>query len=84
MERPPYATGDRLRLLLPDGQQDAVVSVVMRSGATDPRRRWRLLCREADTDRSLDVPVYCADDGTGDLVRPVPPIRSGAVPGARP
>lgn len=79
MDGAPYATGDRLELLLPDGQHDAVVSVVMRSGASDPERRWRLLCRDADTDRSIDIPVYCADDGTGDLVRPAQPDRDAAL-----
>lgn len=68
MERAPYSAGDRLRVLLDDGPRDAVVSVVLESQASDPGRRWRLLCREADTDRSIDVPLYCGDDGAGDRV----------------
>ncbi|MBW3659910.1 MAG: hypothetical protein KY457_14825 [Actinobacteria bacterium] len=83
MDRAPYATGDRLQLLLPDGQREAVVSVVIPSGATDPRRRWRLLCRDADTDWCIDLPVYCGDDGAGDLVRPARPVGSVVLPGAR-
>lgn len=84
MDRAPYATGDRLGLLLSDSPHAAVVSVVMRSGATDPRRGWRLLCRDTDSDRSNDVPVYCGADGTGDLLRPARPVGMGGLRGARP
>lgn len=68
MERAPYSTGDRVELLLEDGPRIAAVSIVMRTDAGDPARRWRLLCRDLD-DRSIELPVYCGDDGTGDNVR---------------
>lgn len=64
----PYSTGDRLELLLPEGSRPATVSVVMRTGASDPRRHWRLLCRDLDTGTSIEIPIYCGDDGTGDHV----------------
>jgi hypothetical protein len=83
--RAPYATGDHVELLLPDGPRSATVSVVVESGASDPHRRWRLLCRDDADGRSIDVPIYCGDDGHGDGVcpadRPGPRLAGGATTG---
>lgn len=65
----PYTAGDRLELMLPDGPRTVVVGAIVGISAPDPHRRWRLLCRDEVTGGSIDLPVYCGDDGEGELFR---------------
>jgi hypothetical protein len=67
MAEAPYSTGDRLPAATGDGTRTVVVSSVVALKAINPRRRWRLLCRDVDGS-PIDVPLYCGDDGSGDRV----------------
>jgi hypothetical protein len=69
MTTPPYAAGDRIVLGLDEGPRSVIVSALVSLPAPDPSRRWRLLCRDAIDGSSIELPVYCGEDGVGDLVR---------------
>lgn len=68
MALPPYTAGDRLVLALPAGPLPVTVSAVVSIPARDPGRRWRLLCRDEVDGSSVELPVYCDDDGVGELI----------------
>lgn len=68
MTTPPYQTGDHVELQLDSGTRTAVVSAVVAIPAPDPSRRWRLLCRDEADGTSIERPIYCGDDGNGDLI----------------
>lgn len=68
MPTAPYAAGDRLELAVDGVHRTVVVGAVVAISAHDPHRRWRLLCRDEATGRSIDLPVYCGDDGAGELI----------------
>lgn len=69
MDNQPYHSGERVELHLPDGPRTVVIGTVISTSAQDPHRRWRLLCRDEADGSSIDLPVYCGDDGNGDLLR---------------
>lgn len=86
MPAPPYEAGDRVVVSLDGaspGSTPAIVAHVVATGAGDPRRRWRLLCRSTADDRPLGTPLHCGDDGVGEHVRPAPVRGIGDGPGAR-
>jgi hypothetical protein len=66
MAEAPYSAGDRLRAATGEGIR-IVVSSVVALKAINPRRPWRLLCRDVDGS-PIDVPLYCGDDGSGDRI----------------
>lgn len=78
MSTAPYATGDRIDLVLDGVHRTVVVGSIVAIPAHDPHRRWRLLCRDEATGTSIDLPVYCGDDGTGDLLGSGDPAPSKA------
>lgn len=70
MATAPYDTGDRIDLVIDGVHRTVVVGAVVAIEAHDPHRRWRLLCRDATAGTSIDLPVYCGDDGQGELLGP--------------
>lgn len=68
MATAPYDTGDRIDLVIDGVHRTVVVGAVVAIEAHDPHRRWRLLCRDESTGTSIDLPVYCGDDGAGELL----------------
>ena len=77
MATAPYATGDRIQLVFDGVRRSVVVGAVIGIPAPDPLRRWRLLCRDEATGASIDLPVYCGDDGHGELLLPAEETSPG-------
>ncbi len=63
----PYDSGDEIMI----GRRAAVVSYTTLADALDPGRRWLLLCRWADSGEPVARPLYCGDDGVGEVVAPL-------------
>ncbi|MBW3619103.1 MAG: hypothetical protein KY461_02570 [Actinobacteria bacterium] len=80
MATAPYAAGDRLELVFDGVHRSVVVGAIVGIPAPDPHRRWRLLCRDEVTGASIDLPVYCGDDGRGELIQPAEETAPGVAP----
>lgn len=67
----PYSQGDVVEVRLGERPTTAIVSAVLVTSACDPRRRWRVLCRDTGSGMGIGTPLYCGDDGVGDRLAPL-------------
>lgn len=72
MSQTPYKANESVLVTIDGEDREAVVSLVVQTEALDPTRRWRLLCRWADEPGvSIEMPLYCDDNGCGPGISPM-------------